>query len=97
MIPGRTDDGSAGRLAHDIVQIEDFRLENLFASVSQKLPRQGRGPTGGFADFDGVSGQRTPSGQIAEEQFTLSDDGRQDAVELVRDPARQLADGFHFL
>ena len=38
-----------------------------------------------------------PGGKIAEQQFALADDGRQDAVELVRDAARQFADGFHFL
>jgi len=44
------------------VQIEDFRLENVFAPVSQKLTRQGRGPVGGFADFSRavVEDQHTP-------------------------------------
>ena len=49
---------SAGHVGEDPVQIEDFRLENLFASVSQELTRQGRGPVGRLADFARVFSQR---------------------------------------
>ena len=50
-----------------------------------------------LADFGRVFGQRTPGGQIAEQHFALADDGGEDAVELMRDAAGQLADGLHFL
>ena len=80
----------------DPVQIEGFRLENLLAAIGQELPGQRGGAIGGLADFGRVFGQRTPGGKIAQQQFALADDGRQDAVELVRDAARPVCRPFPF-
>jgi hypothetical protein len=69
----------------------------LLAAISQKLAGQHGGAAGGLGDFGRVFGQRTPGGKIAQQQFTLADDSGENAVELVRDAAGQLADSFHFL
>ena len=79
------------------VQFEDVGLEILLACISQKLPRQGRSSVGRLTDFSRIFAQGVPRWEIAEQNFTLADDGRQDAVELVCDTARQFANGFHFL
>ena len=94
--------------AHEVVQhpfhvgnhpvdIQDFRLEKLLAAIRQQLPGQRGGAQRGRADFGGAFGQRTADGQFAQQQFTLPDDPRQEAVELVRNAARQFADRLQFL
>ena len=82
---------------NDLVQVEGFRLEELLAAIGQQLPRQRGGAVGSLADFGRVFGQRISGGKVVEQQFTLADDDRQEAIEFVRDAADQFADGFHFL
>jgi len=49
--------------SQDAVEIEDVRLEDLFAPVGQKLTGQGSRPVGRLMDFGGVSAQRMAGGR----------------------------------
>ncbi len=61
------------------------------------MARQGGRATGRLADFRCAFGRWTPGRKIGQQHFALAEDGRENAVKLVRDSARKFAHRLQFL
>ena len=87
------------QVAHDLVQVDDARLQHLLAAEGEQLPRQRRGLVAGLLDLVdrhlGVAGCQFVR-RLAQQRGVTVDDGEQ-VVEVVGDAARQAADGVHLL
>ena len=79
------------------VQIDDFQAQHGAAGEPEKLARQLGGPLSCF--FGGLDhlAVRAISRQAARQKADVSQDGGEEVVEIVRDPAGQLTDCFHLL
>ena len=85
------------QLAHNIADVEHADGENLFAAEGEQLPREAGGPIGCTLDFHDVVMARVGFRQALSQEARESLDGRQQVVEVVGDPARELADRVHLL
>ena len=79
------------------VHVEDARLEQLFPAEGEQLSGDGRGPFGGTPDLLDVQARGVIGGHLAEGELRIAADCRQRVVEVVRDAAREPADGFELL
>ena len=81
---------------HDVIQIEQFGLENLAAAESEQLAGQQRRPVAGLLDGgESRLGGGAGGGETAQLGIAI-DDGQQ-IVEIVGDSAGQFADRLHLL
>ena len=72
-------------------------MQDLFAAEGEELARQGGGAVAGLIDLADVALQRVFRLQSPQGQFAVAGDHGQQIVEVVRDAARELPDGFHLL
>ena len=79
------------------VQVEDLGLDDLLAAEHQQLPGEVRGSRASAADLLDVAAHGIVALQIHHHQLRVAQDDREQVVEVVRDPSRQLAHGFHLL
>ena len=77
--------------------VEDRGLQDLLPAEGQELPRQIRRALAGAQDLRQVVAHRVPRLETGAEHLAVAEDDRQEIVEVVRDPARELADGLHLL
>ena len=80
------------RLAHQVVEVDPHRVQPRLAGKGQKAARQARAALHGRD----ARGDHLPGVGIAfafGQKFKIAQDHGQDVVEIMRDPARQLADG----
>jgi hypothetical protein len=84
-------------LGHQGVEVDRPRLQHLLATEGEELAGEARGAVGRLADLGGVLAARVARGEVFEQQVGVARDGGEDVVEIVRDPARQPAHGFHLL
>ena len=86
---------------HDVadhhVKVDHHRLEHLPAAESQELPRQGGRAVRGGLDEPEVVSPRVAGRQVGQGELAPPDDHGQQVIEVVRDAARQPAQGFHLL
>ena len=82
--------------ARDLVEVEQHRLQHLPACERQQLPGQRRGALGRALDLLELVRPRPRADPVAGDLRVAADD-RQQVVEVVRDPARELADRLHLL
>ena len=80
-----------------VVEAEHLRLEHLLAAVREQLLGQRRGPFAGAAHLLDVAAHRVVVGHLGEGEVAVARDRGQQVVEVVRDPARELADRLHLL
>jgi len=79
------------------VKVDHHRLEHLPAAESQELPCQnGRAMRGGLYESE-VQSPRVAGRQMGQGELAPANDHGQEVVEVVRDAARQPAQGFHLL
>src|SRR5207244_11315660 len=72
-------------------------VQNLAPAEREQLPRERRGAIGRAADLLKVGVQRAAGDELVGDQHAIALDGGQQIVEIVRDAARELADGLHLL
>ena len=77
--------------------IDDHRIERLSATEGKKLLSQSRRAPSGGANFGDVISQSSFDLAFVQKQITVTEDGGQEIIEVVRDAAGQLAERFHFL
>ena len=82
----------------DLVEVEDFGLDDLLAAEGEELACEGAGACGGAEDFGGFGlGAGGLFGEVVVEDFAVAADGGEEVVEVVGDAAGEEADGLHFL
>ncbi|MNZ81821.1 hypothetical protein D3C78_1005010 [compost metagenome] len=70
-----------------------MRMQRLFARKGQQALREQRPTLGGFER----TGDARCVRRVGIRQLKAADNHRQQIVKIMRQPARELADGFHFL
>ena len=86
-----------GKVGKDIGHVQHLGVERLAPGKGQQLANQISRPVGVLLDLDQV-GERLVAGLVAhQKKVAKTEDGGQQVVKVVRDPARQLAHGLHFL
>ena len=80
-----------------VPQVDELRRQRLLAREGEQLAHQGRRPVGVLRDLVQVRiiGVRVVAPQ--HQKVAMARDRRQQVVEVMRDAARQLADGLHLL
>src|SRR6185312_448274 len=78
-------------------QVEDLGLEHLPAAERQQLTGEARGAVGGAQNLAEPVRQILVAAMVGAQQLTVGDDGGEQVVEVVRDTAGEMADGFHLL
>ena len=81
----------------DAADVERPWLQHLAAAEREQLLRQRGRALAGLQDVAGIDAQRIGFVQPGDEQLRVAVDHRQQVVEVVRDAAGELADGFHLL
>ena len=81
----------------DLVQIEDAILERLAAAEGEELAGEGAGALGGALNFGDLVCDGAFHGSGAEEEIAVAENGGEEIIEVVRDAAGELAEGFHLL
>ena len=79
-----------------LVQVEHRRLEHLLAREREQLARQLRRALGRVVDLGDLLRARPGADPVPGDAAVARDHGQQ-VVEVVRDAARELPDGFHLL
>ncbi len=82
---------------HDLVEIDHFGQNRLFSGKGQQLSDQIRAPHRRLADFLQAIPHRTLRSAIIKQKFGVAENGLQHIVEIMRNPAGQPTNGFHFL
>ena len=77
--------------------VHHLRAQGLPARERQELADEARRPVGVLLDLHDVLEGRIGRPVAREQQIRVADDRLQDVVEVVRDAARELADGVHLL
>ena len=78
-------------------QIEHFRHDGLLARERQQLAGQIRGPHGGILHFFELVVDRVVLRYGGKQHFRVPENDGEQIVEIVRDAAGKLPDGFKFL
>ena len=105
---GRTDNPQIDVLANEltqharqrvdgVVEIHARRVQHLPAAKRQQLTRQRRRAVRRGENLGGVPRRRLILGDLLGDERAEADNRRENVVEVVRDPAGQLADRFHLL
>ena len=84
-------------VGQDIAELQDLRAQRLAAREGEQLSHQTRSAVGVLLDLHDVLEGRIGWPVIGEQQIRISDDGGEHVVEVMRDAARELADGLHLL
>ena len=79
------------------VEIQHPGLDHLLPAEREELARQGGGALGRLLDLIDLGAHRVALGQALGDQLPVPGDDVQQIIEVVGDPARQPADGFHLL
>ena len=87
----------AAGLAEHLAQIQDRGLHDLLSAEGEKLCGQRRGAVGRLADPGEVALLRGVRRQAGRHELGVVVDRGEDVVEVVGDPAGQLADGLELL
>ena len=97
-------DGAAQHLLHrgdDLVEVEDLRLDHLPAGEGEQLAGEARRPFGGPRDLSEVAAGRFQAlwpvgfgrgGEFLGDERRVVEDHGEEVVEVVRDPAGELAE-----
>ena len=85
------------QLGHHRVEVDDPRLQHLFPAEGEQLTGESRRPVRGPVDLQHVEPALVLVVDRPQQQLRVSDDGRQEVVEVVGDAAGELADGLHLL
>src|SRR4029077_7088100 len=80
-----------------LVEIHARRVQHLPAAKGQQLTRQGRRAVRRGENLGGVPRRRLILRYLLGDERAEADNRRENVVEVVRDPARQLADRLHLL
>jgi hypothetical protein len=80
-----------------VAQVEELGLERLLAREGEELAHEARRAVGVLVDLLKVGIIRMARVALQQKQVAVPADGRQQVVEIVRDAARELADGLHLL
>ncbi len=78
-------------------ELQHLGPQRLAAREGEQLPHQAGGPVGVLLDLHDVLERRIGRPVVREQQVGIAEDGGQHVVEVVRDAARELADGLHLL
>jgi hypothetical protein len=84
-------------LGDRFVHIEHPGTVRFLAAEREELPREPARPIARFPDFVEIIGDLPIRTQTLEEQIAVTENRRQEIVEIVRDAAGKPADRFHFL
>ena len=69
----------------------------MLPAEGEQLSRQDGGPAGRASDFANVIGDRAFHPELVEKQIAVAEDRGEKIIEVVRDPAGELAKGLHLL
>src|SRR4029077_12976100 len=81
----------------DGVQIQDSRMEHLFAAESQELARQRSGAIDGFFDLGQVLEGRMSGLHLFCQELSVAADDAKQVVEIVSQASGETANGFQLL
>ena len=84
-------------VAHDVIEIEGARLEQLASREEQELAGERGRAVSRPADLLERRAMRVRAVQLSQDDFRVARYHRQQVVEVVRDPAGQPPDGLHLL
>jgi len=79
------------------IDFDDAGLKRLPAAKCEELSSENGGTTGSAANLGDMAGNRALPASLGEDQVAVAEDGGEEIVEIVRDTARELTEGFHFL
>ena len=82
---------------NDAVEIEDLWIEHLLTAECQQLARQRSRAFPGFQDFVHAAAESVLRVEAFLQKLRVADDHAEKIIEIVGDPAREPAHGFHFL
>ena len=83
--------------AYQVVEIEAPGAQRLAPRIGQQLLGQAGAALGRDADDLELAAQRRGHVPVIHQKLGIAEDDGQEIVEVVRDAAAQLADGFHLL
>ena len=86
-----------GEIGQRLAEIEHLRAQRLAAREGEQLPHQARRPVGVLLDLHDVLERRIGRPMRVEQEVGRHHDGGQHVVEIVRDPAGELAHRLHLL
>jgi hypothetical protein len=81
----------------DLAEVEDLRLQHLFAAECEKLSRKHGGALRGFADFQDLPVEGIFRQEALQRQVAVAEHRCQQIVEIVRHTPCKPADRFHLL
>ena len=84
-------------VSEDSAQVEDFRSQHLLAREGQKLSRQPRRALTRFANLFEIFVPGMPLSRLGEQNIAVTQNRRQDVVEVVCHAAGEPPDRFHLL
>ncbi len=84
-------------VVHHRPERHDLRREHLLAAEGEQLPGQSRRARGRPLDHLDIPSERMVGSQARQEDLGAPGDDREQVVEIVRDPARELSDAFDLL
>ena len=79
------------------VEVDHLRLEDLLPAEREELAGERARPLGGVVDLHEVCAQRVALCDVRDGKARVAQDHRQQVVEVVRDAAREPADGLELL
>jgi len=93
-------DQARQHLAHfhnNRIQIQNARLQNLHPTERQQLPSHAYGAAGGFLNLLYVSLATFIGRHAIREHVRVPSNNGEEIIEIVRDPSRKPANGFHLV
>ncbi len=87
----------ADHLIQRDAHVDQSRFDDLLPAERQELPGQRGRELAGAANLGEIFTNRVVVRQQVEPDLGMAENGRQQIVEIVGDPAGQLPDGLHFL
>ncbi len=85
------------KVSEHVVEVEDGGPQRLPAREGEELLDEPRRALGVLLDVHDVAERGVRRAVVLQQKVREADDGRQHVVEVVRDPAGELADGLHLL
>src|ERR1043166_4967448 len=83
------------QVGHERVHFDQLGRERLFPAEGEQLSRQGRGASGGLANFRNVTRDRAFDACFTEDKVTVSENGGEEIIEVMSETAGELAERFH--